>query len=352
MKNKLDTIIGELNKEERKMLLKKLQEIIGEEFTEENKTEKEIDNCPHCGSVKLWKAGKYKNYQRYKCKDCSKQFTAQSNLIFVTTKLELTVWLKYIECIVDKLSLRASASKVGVGLKTSFFMRHRILECLIKHTETFRVNKGNGAEIDECFLRENFKGNHKRSTNFFMPRAPKKRGTTSSYQERICILSGINDNQDVFFSMVGRGPVLEDEIHKVLDDKIEDGSIINTDKHIQYKKAFIKRNITHNRYDSKDRSEGVINNVNSLHSRLKSFLYDFHGVSTRRLKNYLSWFMWLETFKKIDSHCDKINLLYKQTLNGYYQTTIRQYSKTPYPFFDYYKHYDTILKRNELINPV
>ncbi len=350
MKNKLDEIIGELTKEERKALLKKLQEMIIEEFSEENSLDKNIECCPNCGNETFWKAGKYKNNQRYKCKHCKKQFTANSNLIFSTTKLDLSTWLKYMECIVDKLSLRASASKVGVGLKTSYFMRHRILECIKKYTDNFRVNKGNGAEIDECFLPENFKGNHKKSMNFFMPRLPKKRGTSTKFEERICIVSGINDNQDVFFNMVGRGPILEDDIHKFIDEKIEDGSIINTDKHIQYKKAFIKRNITHNRYDSKDRSEGVINNVNSLHSRFKYFMHNFHGVSTRRLENYLGWFMWIETFKKVDSHSEKVSLLYKQSLNGYYKTTIRNYSKTPYPFFDYYKNYNNKPKR--LINSV
>ena len=347
MKNKLDEIIGELTKEERKILLKKLEEIIIEEFSEENNADRIVECCPKCGSTEFWKAGKYRGNQRYKCKKCLNQFTANSNLIFVTTKLDLSIWLKYMECIVDKLSLRASASKVGVGLKTSYFMRHRILECIKKHIDNFRVNKGNGAEIDECFIPENFKGNHKKSTNFFMPRSSKKRGTKTKFEEKICIVSGINDNQDVFFEMAGRGPLLEDDVHRIIDEKIEDGSIINTDKHIQYKKAFIKRNIIHNRYDSKNRSEGVINNVNSLHSRFRYFMHNFHGVSTRRLVNYLNWFMWIETFKKIDSHSEKINLLYKQSLNGYYQTTIRDYSKTPYPFFDYYKNYNNIPKNNQ-----
>ncbi len=35
--------------------------------------------------------------------------------------------------------------------------------------------------------------------------------------------------------------------------------------------------------DPKDKSEGTINLVNSLHSRLKSFFHRFVGVSTRRL---------------------------------------------------------------------
>ncbi len=314
VKNKLEEIIGELTEEERKEMLIKLQELIANEYNNKNKEQKEMEYCPKCGSISLWKAGKYKTNQRYKCKDCFYQFTENSNLIFSTTKLSLSKWLKYSECMIDKLSLRASASKVKVGLKTSFFMRHRILECIKKHIDKFRVNKGNGAELDECFVRENFKGNHNKSQKFKMPRKSRKRGNADSSKgstgDLICILTGINDNQDVLLSVVCRGYILHEYINKFLDKRIEEGAIINTDGHIQYKKAFIKKNITHNRYIATDRSKGVINNVNALHSRFKGFLHNFHGVSTRRLENYISWFMWFESYKKIDSHEDKVNLLY------------------------------------------
>ena len=79
-------------------------------------------------------------------------------------------------------------------------------------------------------------------------------------------------------------------------------------------------------------------------------MYSLRGVATRRLDNYLTWFMWIETFKKVNSHDEKLKLLYKQSINGYYETSIRQYRDTPYPFFDYYKNYNNIPKH--LINSV
>ena len=112
--------------------------------------------------------------QRYRCKNCNTSFTAKSKSIFATTKLEKEKWLKYIECFVDCLSLRRCAEKVGACLKTSYFMRHRILECLKKNQSQFIVNKYNKGQLDEAFLRENFKGNHSKSINFSMPRKPRK----------------------------------------------------------------------------------------------------------------------------------------------------------------------------------
>lgn len=31
-------------------------------------------------------------------------------------------------------------------------------------------------EVDECFIKESFKGNHSKGTTFVMPREPRKRG--------------------------------------------------------------------------------------------------------------------------------------------------------------------------------
>jgi hypothetical protein len=37
--------------------------------------------------------------------------------------------------------------------------------------------------------------------------------------------------------------------------------------------------------------------VNSLHSRFKTWMERFHGVSTKHLGSYLAWFKWIEQTK-------------------------------------------------------
>ena len=39
-----------------------------------------------------------------------------------------------------------------------------------------------------------------------------------------------------------------------------------------------------------------INHINSLHSKLKIWMYRFKGVSTKFLSNYMAWYKWLESF--------------------------------------------------------
>ena len=328
--------ISNMTKEEKYELLDYLKLIINNEF---EFNDSEIRECYKCHSKKIVKLGFYNEMQRYRCNECGVSFTPKSKSIFATTKLEKEKWLKYVECFIDCLSLRKCAEKIGVCLKTSYFMRHRIIECLKQNENPFVVNKNNKGQLDETFLRENFKGNHSKSTNFKMPRKARKNGQEAkligSSNEQICIASGINDMNNVFFEIVGRGQLKNKSLEKVLKNKIEAGSIITTDKKSNYKTVLKLFNVAeHKAYQSKTiESYQHLGNINALHSRFKEFIRKMHGVSTRRLENYLIWFSWLENFKRNE---DKNNLVIDLISNNKYEKSIRDYSTTSYLFMEYW----------------
>ena len=60
-----------------------------------------------------------------------------------------------------------------------------------------------------------------------------------------------------------------------------------------------------------------------------------HGVSTRRLENYLIWFSWIENFKRNE---DKNNLVIDIISNNKYEKSIRDYPNTAYLFMDYWNN--------------
>ena len=334
----IKTEILELTKEQKYELFDYLKRIINEEFDDCN-CDCEVFECYKCHSNKIVKLGTYNGMQRYRCKDCFTSFTSKSKSIFATTKLEKEKWLKYVECFIDCLSLRSCAEKVGVCLKTSYFMRHRIIECLKKNSSQFIINSDNKGQLDETYLRENFKGNHKKSTNFTMPRKARKSGENAkkagSSNEQICIASGINDTNYVFFEIAGRGQLTNESLEKILKDKVESGSIISTDKRSNYKTVLKLFNVSeHNSYKSKTtESYKNLGNINSLHSRFKEFIRNMHGVATRRLDNYLVWFSWIENSKRNEN---KNLLIINSITNNKYDTSIRDYRNTPYPFFEYW----------------
>ena len=329
-------IIKNLSKDDKNEIYEYLKQIINEEF---KFNEEEVNFCYKCHSTEIVKLGKYNSMQRYRCKKCGVSFTSKSNSIFATTKLEKEKWLKYSECFIDCLSLRRCAEKVGVCLKTSYFMRHRIIECIKQNKSQFIINENNKGQLDETYLRENFKGNHTKSDNFNMPRKARKNGNTSkligSSNELICIATGINDTNNVFLEIAGRGQLTNNSLKEILNDKIDKGSIIATDKRSNYKTILKLFNIKeHNIYKS-NTSEACKNlaNVNSLHSRFKNFIRKLHGVATRRLANYLVWFTWLENYKRSEN---KIDILMNSLKNNYYTTTMREYKNTPYLYMEYW----------------
>lgn len=93
--------------------------------------------------------------QRYKCKDCEKTFNDFTKSSLSNTKLPLEKWIKYAKCMVLGYSIRKCAKNVDLCVKTSFYMRHKILDAV-------RIFMGTGnvegvVEMDETFIAESFK---------------------------------------------------------------------------------------------------------------------------------------------------------------------------------------------------
>lgn len=332
--------LGKLTPGHRREVIAALQAVIDAEMMSDA-AQTEVRCCPVCGSVSIRKHGSTKSGgQRWRCRDCGKTFTAATGTILGATKLKAEVWKRYVECFVDRLPLRTCSVRCGVSLKAAFFMRHRILECLYKLLPSFQVEEGCEAELDETFFRESFKGNHARSTNFKMPRPPRRHGgklhTRGISNEQICVMTGVNDYGDIFYEIAKRGPLSKAAAQRVLSDKVKSGAIISTDKAAGYRLVLPKLGVAaHGAYGSKDRSGGTINRINNVHSLLDAFMEPFRGVSTRRLGAYLAWFKWLRTFDRKDGSIGDLAL--RQVAQGSYDTKWRDYKNAPYLFMEYWE---------------
>ena len=76
--------------------------------------------CPYCHSNSIIKNGKYKEKQRFICKTCFKNFNSLTNSpISMSHKPEK--WPLFIECLIKGLSLRSSATEIGVSHVTLFY---------------------------------------------------------------------------------------------------------------------------------------------------------------------------------------------------------------------------------------
>ncbi|MEO2512949.1 IS1595 family transposase [Collinsella aerofaciens] len=333
--------MANLSKTERRRAIESVRDVIrAAAFDDAAGSAYEIERCPRCGSVAVVKKGKSRNgEQRYLCRGCGRTFGTGSGRILGTSRLPRETWMAYAECFVLMLPLRECARRCRVCLKTAYTMRHRLIECLSAYSPSFRVERGCGCELDETYFPESFKGNHAKGS-FAMPRPSRHRGKQvhrrGLSRERICVMTGVNDSNELFLEVTGRGALSRGRAMDALRGRIASGSVVATDRAAAYVNVLAELEVAaHEAYDPKDRTEGTINRINAVHSLLDSFMARFRGVSTKHLGAYLDWFRWCRTFMATDSRTAESTVA-RQLASGSCGIRVRDMFNVPPPYMDYW----------------
>ena len=140
-------------KEEKEILEENIDSLLKNDIYENRN--KNIESCPFCSGKKYIKHGSYKGIQRYKCKDCSKTFSNNTNLLWSYSKKDLDLWIKFTELMIKRKSLRFCAKKLKISVTTAFYWRHKVLHVL-KIDSIPNVLKGD-VHINKTILKENFR---------------------------------------------------------------------------------------------------------------------------------------------------------------------------------------------------
>ena len=277
--------------------------------------------CPRCGKKHIVKAGRYgkdKSRQRFQCQDCRKTFCMNTDTIFSHTKLRMSDWLKYAKCVQEGKTLRECAKEVGVCLKTSFYMRHKILSAF---KQSIGIDHLSGIiEMDETFFAESFKGNHKKhNPEWVAPRdsgKSSKRGKEVKYRgishELLCLATGMDRNGGIVAVPLCMGRATTNALLGVYGGNVEKGSTVCTDSNSAYRRLAETLSVDLIQIASGKHKKGVyhINNINSLHNRLKKWLDTRYGIATKYVGNYAYWFNWLERNGSIEKHKKGRNIIY------------------------------------------
>lgn len=292
-----------------KTLLLQVERLNSDQFRrlQENLKSKELSNkvaanietpyhnmhCPDCQSQRKQRWGKRDGLQRYRCKDCKRTYNSLSNTPLSRLRKKKQ-WLEYSGCLVSGISIRKSAQKCDVHRNTAFRWRHRFLS----NAKSVVPEKLSGiVEADETYFLRSEKGSKQ------LKRKPRKRGGKASQRgiskEQVCVLvcrdRQSNTIDHIFDRFTG------DNLKAYLSKKISSDILFCSDGKSTYKK-FIKE--VGYRHGCLNLSKGIrkikdivhIQNVNAYHSRLKEWMQRFHGVATKYLENYLSWFRELDEF--------------------------------------------------------
>lgn len=318
---------------ERKHAIESLREVIYENaYAQTCPPSPDTVACPRCGSVVVVRKGHdHDGSQRWLCRDCSRTFRNEPDTIITRSKLKSAVWMVYLECFVDCLPLRECAKRCNVSLRTAWLMRMRLVESLKRHLPGFLAGAGSRVQLDETYLRESFKGNHTRG-KFTLPRPARCRGTPASKRglskEQICVMTGVADDGSAFLTMSGRGLISKARAIAALEGKVGRGAYAIADRAAAYPGAMETLGVAFTQTKADDHA---INGVNTLHSLFDGFMTGFRGVSTKRLNEYLTWFLWRRTF-----HHDRADVSARQINVTKCDNTVRDWAHVIPPYMDYW----------------
>jgi transposase-like protein len=197
----------------------------------------------------------------------------------------------------DIKTLKETSEECGISVTTAFVWRHKILDAL--HELTDKVYLAGTVEADETFFNVSYKGNHRKSKRFTMPREAHKRGadvhTSDLSSEKVCVPCMVNDTGISYAKPAKLGKVSSECIVKAFKGRISSDAVLCTDR----EKAYISfAHANGNRLIQTDTDCRItadhgktygIQRINAYHRTLKDFLRGFHGVSTKHLGNYLVW---------------------------------------------------------------
>ena len=245
-------------------------------------------SCIYCEGKHVVKNGKRKDgIQRYLCRDCHRSFIPGSDSVTSRTRKPLSVWAAYLKCMMDKKTLKETSEECHISVTTAFTWRHKILDTLSGLTEKTYLT--GVVEADETFFNVSFKGNHKNSHDFSMPRKAHKRGNDVHAKglscEKVCVPCAVNDT-GMSYAEVGKlGKISSGCIDQIFENRIAPHTILCTDRERAYIDLATRNGLTLIQMDTdrcikrKDGKLRGIQRINAYHSRLKLFIRRFNGVS-------------------------------------------------------------------------
>ena len=233
----------------------------------------DIKECPHCMGTFVIKYGNYKNGQRYLCKDCGKTFSKRTNTPIYYSKKKLSLWVDFIELMLNKETLRNSSNELKIGLTTSFYWRHKVMHALMPLNQPNKLK--DTVEISKILIKENFKGD---------------RNPPNRERDLFWIITAADSNERILTCPIGKNRWDKKSFDKLVYSRIEKQSYLSSfgDRYLgliereHNKDKMMKEQKNQNMYLREGILKKYINEVGAT-------LFKYNGVATKYINNYLSW---------------------------------------------------------------
>lgn len=253
--------------------------------------------CVYCSSTRVQRWGTFSGRQRYRCQDCRHSFSDLTGTPLAYSKRP-ELWKAFAGCMLESLSVRCTARRLGIDKDTAWRWRHALLA---PHTGP-EVGLGGIVETVERSLSLNRKGER----GLLRPRrrAPARRGHGSVDSSRVWILFA-HDRAEGSGALVvpGHRPRQCD-----YDALIQPGRSLRTllgpFGPFSPAGAFAaRRRATYLRVAGENPPQPAgallhLENVLGFERGFRVWLRRFRGVGSSYLQNYVTWYQCLESLER------------------------------------------------------
>lgn len=279
--------------------------------------EKGKSSCPYCSSTNIVKNGHTKTkIQTYKCKTCSKRFNDLTGTVFSGTHLTYEQIEIFIQCFDDKISLRKTAERAEINKNTAALLRYKFIDSFKEIRENIKLT--GDVEADETYRTINLKGTKpSKMPRLSKPRKSSGTSTRGINKHKVCILSAIDEFDNIFLKIAGNGPATSAMIENYLAPKIGNINMLITDCKSSYESVAKNNDWNLKQIKSKtyvDEDGNSLSSINSVHSEITTFLAPFRGVSTKHLQGYLDWLTFSKYMKYSFGEKEHQQILMKEVI--------------------------------------
>jgi transposase-like protein len=235
--------------------------------------------CPHCGNCDAQKIGRLNGKTTRpglrKCYECREKFTVKIGTIFEDSHAPMRYWLQaiYLMCSSKKgISTRQLQRTLGVGMKTAWFMGHRI-RLAMQDMGGLIGGPGKTVEADETYLSKS-------------PKTRKAPGTALNAKPAPQVFSLVERGGNI------RSMYLDDKnIRGALVEHLHQESRLVTDGSVSYKfQTDLHESVDHSKYEWA-RGDVHTNTLEGFFSIFKRGLVGvYQHMDKKHLDRYLAEF--------------------------------------------------------------
>jgi predicted RNA-binding Zn-ribbon protein involved in translation (DUF1610 family) len=300
--------------------------------------------CPKCGSEHVGKNGSAHSKSRFLCKDCGAFFGPTSGKLTAGTYSPPQSWDAFLEGMLCDDSLPMLSEKCNISLSTAHSWRMKLFS-QVSNSVGGRILKGVIQE-DEFYLPSSFKGNWKGAANLGIEKDysdvvpdyrkygfrnhPHERGSQDRKRglsrDKVCIATAINDGRNVIGKPIGRGNVSSEGLEHAFSSRLDQQSILVTDKSKGGIKYAESTGLAHFALDSRKESrKGPYNLqlVNALHSIISEKSHSRACFATKNAGLYITWEAW-KLLNRTKSLAEKKDILKSLVVPGKKTVTMQQ----------------------------